>query len=75
MARERIRERTAIGRELARRTLVATGKTHRGKASLGRPVRGNAEEVRAWRTSQSASISQTAEHFKMSASTVKRYCA
>lgn len=75
MERHRIRERTSTGRELARATLAATGKTHRGKESLGRPPRGNAEVVRAWRTEHSASIQDTAQHFDLSASTVKRYCA
>ena len=75
MERQRIRERTAAGRELARATLSATGKTHRGKVSLGRPAREDAEAVRTWRTEHGASISQTAEHFDLSASTVKRYCA
>lgn len=75
MERQRIRERTSGGRELARATLAATGKTHRGKESLGRPYRGDAEAVRLWRTQHSASIRQTAEQFNLSASTVKRYCA
>jgi putative DNA-invertase from lambdoid prophage Rac len=75
MERQRIRERTATGRELARATLAATGKTHRGKESLGRPTVGNAEAVRAWRMEHSASIKNTAEHFSLSESTVKRYCS
>lgn len=75
MERQRIRERTATGRELARTTLAATGKTHRGKESLGRPVIGDAEAVRNWRTKNGTSIRQTAEHFNLSVSTVKRYCA
>jgi len=75
MERQRIRERTATGRELARITLAATGKTHRGKESLGRPAIGDAEAVRNWRTEHGTSIRQTAEHFKLSISTVKRYCA
>jgi len=75
MERQRIRERTSGGRELARATLAATGKTHRGKESLGRPYQGDAEAVRLWRTQHSASIRQTAEQFNLSASTVKRYCA
>ena len=75
MERQRIRERTSSGRELARAALAATGKTHRGKESLGRPYQGNAEVVRVWRTQHRASIRQTAEQFNLSASTVKRYCA
>lgn len=75
MERQRIRERTTTGRELARTTLAATGKTHRGKESLGRPMRGDVQAVRSWRTLHGASIKDTAEHFKLSTSTVKRYCA
>lgn len=75
MERLRIRERTTTGRELARTTLAATGKTHRGKESLGRPTVGDAEAVRSWRTKNGTSIRQTAEHFNLSVSTVKRYCA
>jgi putative DNA-invertase from lambdoid prophage Rac len=75
MERQRIRERTTTGRELARATLAATGKTHRGKESLGRPAIGDAEAVRAWRIENKASIKSTAEHFSLSESTVKRYCS
>lgn len=75
MERNRIRERTATGRELAKTTLAATGKTHRGKTSLGRPVKADASAVRAWRSENKASISATAAHFVLSEATVKRYCA
>jgi putative DNA-invertase from lambdoid prophage Rac len=75
MERQRIAERTAAGRELARATLAATGRTHRGKESLGRPPRENADAVRAWRTEHRASIKETALHFGLSESTVKRYWA
>jgi len=75
MERARINERTAAGRQLAKATLAATGKTHRGKDSLGRPVKADAAQVKAWRTSEKKSINETAEHFKLSESTVKRYCA
>lgn len=73
LERERIRERTTTGRDVARASLAATGKTHRGKASLGRPTREDADAVRAWRKANSASIRETAEHFTLSESTVKRY--
>jgi putative DNA-invertase from lambdoid prophage Rac len=73
MERQRIRERTATGRELARATLATTGKTHRGKESLGRPPARDAATVRAWRSENRASIRATAEHFDLSESTVKRY--
>lgn len=75
MERQRIRERTMAGREVARASLAATGKTHKGKDSLGRPVKADAEAVRGWRMANSASIRQTAAHFNLSDSTVKRYCA
>jgi putative DNA-invertase from lambdoid prophage Rac len=75
MERSRITERTASGRALAKATMAATGKTHHGKASLGRPFKAEAEAVRAWRTQNSASIRETAEQFGLSSSTVKRYTA
>jgi putative DNA-invertase from lambdoid prophage Rac len=75
MERQRINERTANGREVARAALAATGKTHRGKDSLGRPVKADAKAVRAWRTGNAASIRDTAQHFGLSGSTVKRYCS
>ncbi|SIQ92544.1 putative DNA-invertase from lambdoid prophage Rac [Janthinobacterium sp. TND4EL3] len=75
MERQRIILRTTAGRELAKTSLAATGKTHRGKESLGRPVKADAAAVKAWRTENTASISQAAKHFGLSDSTVKRYCA
>jgi putative DNA-invertase from lambdoid prophage Rac len=75
MERKRIIERTADGRAAAKASLDATGKTHRGKASLGRPKEGNPAEVKTWRTQNSASIAATAAHFDLSTATVKRYCA
>lgn len=72
--RNRIRERCEAGRAAARASLAATGKTHRGKASLGRPMAADASEVASWRTEQKVSIRQTAEHFGISATSVKRYC-
>lgn len=75
MERQRIRERTQSGRDAARQALALTGKTHRGKASLGRPVAHDPAEVVAWRKANGASIAATAAQFKLSVSTVKRYCA
>ena len=85
MERNRIKERTASGREKATLSLAQTGRTHRGKVSMGRP-RGtvgkpgqgtlvNPAEVRAWRQSQSKSIAETAAHWGLSAASVKRYCS
>lgn len=75
MERQRINERTSAGRELAKATLAATGKTHRGKETLGRPAKADAQTVKAWKEANQASISKTAAHFGLSDSTVKRYCA
>jgi putative DNA-invertase from lambdoid prophage Rac len=74
MERARIAERTNNGRVLARATLEATGLTHRGKTSLGRPVKADGPAVKAWRIANMASIAQAAAHFGLSDSTVKRYC-
>jgi len=75
MERKRINERTAAGRATAKASLEATGKTHRGKVSLGRPLGGDPAQVRAWREANKASISATAAHFRLSTATVKRYLA
>lgn len=74
MERTRINERTQSGRTLAKATFEATGKTHKGKTSLGRKMKGDAAEVKAWKAEKKASISVTASHFLLSESTVKRYC-
>lgn len=74
MERDRIKERTANGRNVAKASLAATGLTHRGKVSLGRPALADASTVRVWRTANKASINDTVKHFGLSASTVKRYC-
>lgn len=65
-------ERTTRGRELAKRKLASSGTTHRGKVSLGRPRGVNYSEVQKWRKENKASISETSEHFQVSAATVKR---
>ena len=70
MERNRIAERTAAGRAQAREALTATGKTHRGKTSLGRPKERDPLEVAAWRLEQGASITETAAHFGLSDATV-----
>lgn len=75
LERRRIAERTAAGRDAARASLRATGRTHRGKESLGRPFARDAAEVVDWRRGNGASIAATAKHFKLSPATVKRYCA
>jgi len=74
MERGKIAERTAAGREAARRCLSETGKTHRGKDSLGRPKAANDAVVVSWRRQNGASIAETARHFGVSRATVKRYC-
>lgn len=75
MERQRIKERTQAGRAAARAALEATGRTHRGKESLGRPMAQDAAAVVAWRKESGASIAQTARHFGLSPATVKRYSA
>jgi len=80
--RHRIKERCDSGRVAARASLEATGKTHRGKASLGRPVGSRSgkttvspAEVVAWRKGTGASIKATCDHFDLSKATVSRYWA
>lgn len=74
MERRRIVERCESGRAVARASLGATGLTHRGKASLGRPKKADAVEVAAWRKANGASIRETRLHFDISKATVTRYC-
>lgn len=75
MERRRITERTEAGRAAAKASLAATGKTHRGKLSLGRPKAKDGAAVIAWRKANGASIKDTARHFSLSEATVKRYGA
>jgi putative DNA-invertase from lambdoid prophage Rac len=75
MERQRIAERTAAGRQVARESLLRTGLTHRGKQGLGRPVKLDAAKVARWRRENGASIANTAAHWSLSLATVKRYCA
>ena len=75
MERQRITERTQAGRVAARASLAITGRTHRGKESLGRPLAQDVTAVVAWRKENAASITQTARHFGLSPATVKRYSA
>lgn len=75
MERQRIKERCETGRAAARISLAHTGKTHKGKTSLGRPFADDAEKVKAWRKENRASIAKTAENFGLSLATIKRYCA
>lgn len=75
MEKARINERTAAGRLTAKESLERTGKTHKGKLSMGRPLEGKPEEVRSWKSANNASLSQTAKQFDLSLSTIKRYLA
>lgn len=72
MERVRIMERTAAGRELARASLAATGKTHKGKESLGRPATVDYAAIAQWRNDRKASIIETAKHFGVSESSVSK---
>jgi putative DNA-invertase from lambdoid prophage Rac len=73
MERDRINQRTAAGRELAKERLKTTGKTHKGKTSMGRSKAHDATAVTLWRKANGASLSQTAAKFRLSARTVSRY--
>jgi putative DNA-invertase from lambdoid prophage Rac len=75
MERARIKERCDAGRDAAKVSLAATGRTHRGKVSLGRPKAADVAEVANWRKANKASISQTMAKFGLSKATVSRYCA
>jgi putative DNA-invertase from lambdoid prophage Rac len=75
MERQRIKERCDTGRAAAKASLVATGRTHRGKESLGRPKAANPAEVAEWRRENRASITATMARFGISKATVARYCA
>ena len=76
LERRRIRERAQAGLDAAKASLAGpTGKTHRGKDSLGRPKAQDAAAVVDWRRSHGASIKQTAAHFRIAEATVKRYWA
>lgn len=75
MERQRIKERCDSGREAAKAALQATGRTHKGKASLGRPKAADAAQVAAWRRENNASIPATMAQFGISRATVARYCA
>lgn len=74
MERGRIKERCDAGRSAAKASLKATGRTHRGKVSMGRPKAADASVVAGWRKDNAASISRTAAQFSLSEATVKRYC-
>jgi putative DNA-invertase from lambdoid prophage Rac len=75
MERGRIKERCDAGRSAARASLEVTGRTHRGKVSMGRPKAADAATVALWRKENGASISKTAAQSGLSDATVKRYCA
>jgi putative DNA-invertase from lambdoid prophage Rac len=72
MERQRISERTRAGRDVARASLAATGRTHRGKESLGRPAAHDGAAVALWRRENGASIGDTARKFGISPAPVKR---
>ena len=75
MERQRIRERCDAGRDVARASLKATGRTHKGKVSLGRPKAADGALVAFWRKANNATIRETCERFGVSKATVARYCA
>jgi len=75
MERNRIKERCDAGRAAAKASLAASGRTHRGKASLGRPMAADRVKVVQWRRDNKASLTQTMAQFGISKATVIRYCA
>lgn len=75
MERQRIRERCEAGRDAARASLKATGRTHKGKVSLGRPKAADGAQVASWRKANGATIRETCAQFGVSKATVARYCA
>jgi putative DNA-invertase from lambdoid prophage Rac len=75
MERQRIKERCEAGRVAARASIAATGRTHRGKASLGRPAAADARAVAEWRRANNASLRETMDRFGISKATVTRYCS
>lgn len=75
LERQRILDRCNSGREAARASLAATGKTHRGKASLGRPMANDPADVVRWRAENGASISTTCKQFGIGKTTLLRYMA
>lgn len=74
MERARIMERTAAGRAVALASLAATGKTHKGKDSMGRKRIITEAEVQKFRGTgeDRKSIAATAKHFEVSEATIKR---
>ena len=75
LERTKINERTAAGRKVAKETFAKTGKTHKGKLSLGRPKTIDCKAVTQWRESNNASIAGAAAHFGISVASVKRCAA
>jgi putative DNA-invertase from lambdoid prophage Rac len=72
LERIKIKERTDAGRKTAKESLLRTGKTHKGKSSLGRPKSIDYADVIQWRFENKASIASTAQHFGISPASVKR---
>lgn len=72
LERIKIKERTDAGRKTAKESLLRTGKTHKGKSSLGRPKSIDYADVIKWRVENKASIAITAQHFGISSASVKR---
>lgn len=75
MERNRIIERCNSGRAAAKAALATTGRTHRGKTSMGRPKAADPVEVVQWRRDNKASLTRTMAHFGLSKATVARYCS
>lgn len=71
MERDRIKERTKGGIELAQECIKATGKTHNGKGAFGAPKRIDDAAINAYRA-EGYSVQETANHFGCGVATVYR---
>lgn len=72
MERQRIKARCEAGRDAARKALAETGRTHNGKASLGRGKTGNVEDVKALKAA-GKTLRQIEAETGLSKATICRY--
>jgi len=75
MEKNRIAARTEAGRKLARETLERTGKTHKGKTSLGAPRKADSEKINQLvkMKSEGKSNKEIEEVTGLSKATINRY--
>ncbi|WP_043637603.1 recombinase family protein [Chromobacterium haemolyticum] len=72
MERQRINARCEAGRDAARKALEVTGKTHRGKTSLGRGKAGSPDVIKALKA-DGKTLRQIEEETGLSKATICRY--